>query len=78
MKDIYKILIASVVLNLVLPQIAKPFATAEQKKPPTGAANLPIFGQLMHMLVHHAQVPFTSSAIVALIVYLSIEIAGRF
>ena len=63
--------IVSIVLNLLLPALASPFATKEQIKPPNGAAALPFFDQLMHMLVHHAQVPLTSSLIVALIVSLS-------
>jgi hypothetical protein len=62
----------SVVLNYVLPMVVKPFATAQQISPAGGAANLNYFDQIMHMLVHHAQVPLTSSLIVALIVTLSV------
>tara|TARA_Y100000591_G_scaffold325941_1_gene347690 strand:- start:653 stop:928 length:276 start_codon:yes stop_codon:yes gene_type:complete len=64
--------LVSVVINLVLPFSVKPFATPEQIKPPNGAENLPFFDQLMHMFVHHAQVPLTSSLIVAVIVALSV------
>ena len=64
--------IVSIIINLLLPAIVSPFATKEQIKPPNGAAALPFFDQLMHMLVHHAQVPFTSSLIIAVIVFLSI------
>tara|TARA_Y100000591_G_C21212401_1_gene396124 strand:- start:245 stop:499 length:255 start_codon:yes stop_codon:yes gene_type:complete len=63
--------VVSIILNLLLPALTSPFATKEQIKPPNGAAALPFFDQLMHMLVHHAQVPLTSSLIVALIVSLS-------
>ena len=63
--------VVSIILNLLLPALTSPFATEEQIKPPNGAAALPFFDQLMHMLVHHAQVPLTSSLIVALIVALS-------
>ena len=66
--------IVGVVINLVLPAVLKPFATPEQIKPPNGAEQLPFFDQLMHMFVHHAQVPVTSSIIVAVIVFLSIMI----
>lgn len=52
--------------------IFKPLATQEEIKPPNGASNLSLKGQFMHMLVHHGQVPFTSSVIVALIVGLSL------
>tara|TARA_B110001450_G_scaffold232085_1_gene234462 strand:+ start:309 stop:569 length:261 start_codon:yes stop_codon:yes gene_type:complete len=63
--------IVGVIINIVLPFALKPFATPEQIKPPNGAENLPFFDQLMHMFVHHAQVPLTSSIIVAIIVGLS-------
>ena len=62
----------SVVLNLVLPMIVSPFATKEEIKPPTGAGDLSFKSQIMHMLVHHKQVPLASSLIVALIVGLSV------
>jgi hypothetical protein len=74
----HKVLICSIVvgivINLVLPAILKPYATPEQIKPPNGADQLPFFDQLMHMFVHHAQVPVTSSIIVAIIVLLSVMI----
>ena len=73
----YELLLASVivavVINLVLPHIVMMIGvTPEQKKPPNGAENLSFFDQLIHMLVHHAQVPLTSSLIVAVIIGLSI------
>ena len=68
---VYSIIVA-VVINLVLPHIVKPFASKEQIKPPKGAHNLPFFDQIMHMMVHHAQVPLTSSIIIAVIVGLSV------
>ena len=77
----YKLLLYSVavgvVINLVLPQLLLPFATPEEIKPPNGAHNLSFKEQLMHMFVHHAQVPITSSIIVAIIILLSV-LASRF
>lgn len=67
---LYSIVIG-VIVNLVLPLILKPLATPDQIKPPNGAHNLNFFDQIMHMFVHHAQVPLTSSIIVAIIVGLS-------
>ena len=64
--------LVGVVINLVLPLLVKPIATPEQIKPPNGAENLSFFDQLMHMFVHHAQVPLTSSLIIAVIVSLSV------
>jgi len=70
------LIITAILVNLVVPQIFKPFATEEQIKPLDGAANLPFIGQLMHMFVHHTQVPFSSSIIVAIIVVASYYIAN--
>lgn len=68
--------VMSVVLNLVLPLLAKQIATSNEVKPPSGAANLSFKSQIMHMLVHHAQVPLASSVVVALIVALSIYLGN--
>ena len=62
----------AVLLNLVLPFLLKPFASEEEGKPPNGAASLSMKEQLMHMFVHHAQVPISSSVIVAVIVVVSL------
>ena len=62
----------AIVLNIVLPILLSPFATQEEIKPNDGAASLPMKSQFMHMMVHHEQVPVTSSLIVALIVALAI------
>lgn len=65
-------MICSIALNLFLPLLLKPLATPDEVKPPEGAAALSYKGQFMHMMVHHAQVPFMSSIIVMLIVGLSV------
>ena len=74
-----KLLISSILvgvaINLILPLLVKPYATPEQIKPPNGAENLSFFDQLMHMFVHHAQVPLTSSIIIAVIVGLSVYLS---
>ncbi len=72
----YSIFVA-VIINLVLPKLVMPFATKEEVKPPNGADKLSFKGQLMSMLVHHGQVPLTSSIIVALIVFLSIMLGKK-
>tara|TARA_Y100000591_G_C21378877_1_gene472503 strand:- start:232 stop:510 length:279 start_codon:yes stop_codon:yes gene_type:complete len=61
-----------VLLNLGLPLVLEPFATPEEVKPPNGAANLSLKSQFMHMMVHHNQVPFMSSVIIAIIVGLAV------
>ena len=66
-----------VLLNVVLSFAFSPFATAEEVKPPNGADKLSFKSQIMHMLVHHKQVMFTSSLIVALLTGLSCWLACR-
>ena len=79
MKDLScmtKIVGIVVLLNLILPRIAKPFATEEEIKPPKGADKLSFKGQIMHMLVHHEQVPITSSLIVAALVIVAFYLSS--
>jgi len=71
-------IIYGISLNLILPLILKPFATEEEIKPPNGAASLSMKGQFMHMMVHHNQVPFMSSVIIAIIVGLSVFLGEQF
>ena len=72
---VYKASFVGVILNVVLAMALTPFATKEEIKPPKGASNLSFKSQIMHMLVHHNQVLFTSSLIVAVVVGLSVYIA---
>jgi len=71
-----KTILVAIILNIVLPYVLSPFATADEVKPPNGAASLSFKKQFMHMMVHHKQVALTSSFIVGLIVYLSLYIAS--
>ena len=72
----YSIFIAGL-LNLLLPQLLLPYATEKEIKPPNGAEALGFKEQLMHMFVHHAQVPLTSTIIVIIIVTISIIVAEK-
>ena len=67
-------ILVGVLLNLGLPFLLKPLATPEEIKPPDGAAKLSLKSQFMHMMVHHNQVPFMSSVIIAIMVGLSVYI----
>jgi hypothetical protein len=69
--------IVAVLLNLLLPYLAKGYATKEQVKPKNGANTLSFKSQIMHMLVHHSQVPLSSSLIVFLITLLSVLISYK-
>ena len=72
MNDLLCVVLVAVVLNLLLPMLMKPLATPEELKPSNGASSLSMKGQVMHMLVHHAQVPISSSIVVAVIVAVSV------
>jgi len=79
MKELIKPILIGVGINLVLPQIVKPMASPEEIKPPTGnAADLNMKQQLVHMMVHHSQVPISSSIIVGAIVGLSVYLSKKF
>ena len=77
MKFILKCILIAVILNLLLPYIFKPFALPIEIKPPFGAGKLSFKGQFMHMMVHHNQVPLSSSVIIALIVGTSVYLAKK-
>mgnify|MGYP003114173725 CR=1 FL=1 len=78
MKDLIKPIAIGVGINLILPQVVKPFATKEEIKPPTGnAKDLNMKQQLVHMMVHHSQVPISSSIIVGAIVGLSVYLSKK-
>lgn len=71
-------IVIGVGINLVLPQIVTPFATPAEIKPPTGnAKDLNMKQQLVHMMVHHGQVPISSSLIVGTIVGLSVYLSSK-
>ena len=67
--------IIGVLLNIVLSLALAPFATGAEKKPIGGAHNLSYKSQIMHMMVHHKQTMLTSSAIILVVVALSVWIA---
>ena len=78
MKNLIKPILVGVTINLVLPKVVSPFATPEEIKPPTGnAKDLNFKQQLVHMMVHHGQVPLSSSIIVGTIVGLSVFISSK-
>ena len=71
-------IVTGVGINLALPLIVKPYATQDEIKPPSGnAKDLTLKQQLVHMMVHHAQVPLSSSLIVGTIVGLSVFIGNK-
>ena len=75
MKKSFNAACIGVLLNVILSAVAMPYATKVLITPPTGAANLPFFSQIMHMLVHHKQVILTSSLIVFALVFISTNVS---
>ena len=77
----FKIVIAAsfigIALNIILSFILSPLATKDEHSPPNGANKLSFKSQIIHMLVHHKQVIFTSSLIVGVLVGLSTLIAFK-
>ena len=69
--------LVAILLNLVLPYTASFYATPEEVKPKNGVSELSFKSQIMHMLVHHSQVPLSSSVIIALIVIVAFLIASK-
>ena len=70
--------IYAVALNILLPLIAKQFATKEELKPPSCPSKLSLKSQIMYMLVHHDKLRVSSSIIIAVVVALSITLGYNF
>jgi hypothetical protein len=77
-KCLQNAVLMGIILNLVLPYLVRPFATEEEMRPPKGASSLSLKGQFMHMMIHHHQVPFMSSVIIALIVGLAVYLGYNY
>jgi len=77
-KCLQNAVLMGIILNLVLPYLVRPFATEEEMRPPSGASSLSLKGQFMHMMIHHHQVPFMSSVIIALIVGLAVYLGYNY
>tara|TARA_Y100001937_G_C7130102_1_gene336867 strand:- start:99 stop:338 length:240 start_codon:yes stop_codon:yes gene_type:complete len=78
MKELIKPVAIGIAINLILPKVVRPFATKDEIKPPTGnAKDLSFKSQLVHMMVHHNQVPISSSIIVGTIVGLSVYLSKK-
>ena len=77
MMKVQKVVIVAVVLNLLLPMIVTPYATATEVSPPNGVEKLSIKEQIVHMLVHHGQAPVSSSIVIFVLFMLSFVICER-
>jgi uncharacterized membrane protein YagU involved in acid resistance len=78
MNDLVKPILVVVGINLALPMLVTPLATQDEITPPTGnAKDLNWKQQIVHMMVHHGQVPLSSSIVVGAIVGLSIFISSK-
>ena len=69
-------MVMGIVVNLVVPNLAKLLATDEQKDhhhQPNG-----IVDEAMTMLVHHAKTPISSSLVVAIVVGASVYLSQNY
>jgi hypothetical protein len=76
-KLLYSSICIGIIINLMLPKIILPYATPNEIKPPNGASKLSFKEQIIHMFVHHAQVPISSSIIIAIIIGSSTLLAEK-
>ena len=77
-KELIKVVGIGVAINLILPMVVKPLATEDEIKPPSGnASDLSMKDQLVHIMVHHSQIPISSSIIVGAIVGLSYYLSKK-
>ena len=77
MKLIVCLVIIGILVNLVVPKLVTPYASKDEIKPPNGASKLSLKEQVVHMFVHHAHVPISSSIIIAIIVSISVLVGER-
>lgn len=75
---IVHLLVATVLLNLLLPNIATYFAKPEEKNPPEGVTSLSYKGQAMNLLIHHAYTPVSSTIVTFLMVFFCFRLAQFF
>lgn len=77
MKLLVKAAIIAMVLNVILPLLLAPFATDTEMNACIKDETLTLKEKFMVMLLHHKHMPVMSSAIVALVVVLSIVIGEK-
>ena len=77
MNIIIKAALVAIVLNLVLPFIVSPIATDKEKNACIKDTELNLKEKFMVMLLHHKHMPIMSSAIVALVLTVSVILAER-
>ena len=76
-KIIVNAVLYGIILNVVGSLVFAQFATQHEIKPPNGAQNLGIKNQIMHMFVHHKQVLFSSSLIIAFLIAVAVGLAKK-
>ena len=77
MNILVKAALVAVVLNVVLPFLVAPFASEVEKNACIKDTSLSLKEKFMVMLLHHKHMPIMSSAIVALVVVLSIVVGKK-
>jgi len=76
MKELIKPIAIGVAINLILPQIVKPFASPKEIKP-DDVKQLNFKEKVVHVMVHHEQLPIATSLIVGTLVGLSVYLSKK-
>lgn len=77
MTALVKAALVAVILNVALPFVIAPFASEKEKNACIKDKQLNLKEKFMVMLLHHKEMPAMSSAIVALVVVLSVVIGEK-
>lgn len=77
MTALVKAAFVAVILNVALPFVIAPFASEKEKNACIKDTQLNLKEKFMVMLLHHKEMPVMSSAIVALVVVLSVVIGEK-
>ena len=72
------LLIATILLNLLIPKLAAHFAKPDEVNPPNGVTSLSYKGQAMNMLVHHSYTPVSSTIVTFLMIFCVFRLAQYF
>ena len=72
---ILKAAIIAIILNIILPYFVSPFATEREKNACIKDTDLNFKEKFVIMLLHHQYMPIMSSVIVAIVIFVSVNIA---
>jgi hypothetical protein len=72
---LYKVIIITIILNLILPFIFKYFANRNEMNPPKGIEKLSYKGQFMNMMYNKNRTKIVNIIYIIIIIILSLELS---